>query len=396
MPITKSDREPSWEVARSVENVPETSPKWLREQRTALRVIDVRELDELVSELGHIEGVEHVPFGTLNEAAKHWDPAAPLAIVCRSGRRSGTAALLLEGMGFRRVVSLRGGMLAWNQLGFPITRSAPKALSAASAGRALTVVYATDLDSEEEPVLATATSFAIASDAKLVTVHAANGEVAPAQLPHPERLARQWGRAVDCDSLIHSCCEDVTDTLLDALRRLRPDLVICGSHRRRGLSLLVSGSVAEAVARNIDVPTLVVPLNGFGLADASEGKLDVRHIIIPVGDDVSARVGLAAAEWFVEKARLASPELVLLEVGDEPPALRDLPAGRRVRREAAGGSFEAAVQRVAGEQGGTLLVMATRGHDGVGDALLGSHTERVLRGAACPMLIVPVTARLAA
>lgn len=36
-----------------------------------------------------------------------------------------------------------------------------------------------------------------------------------------------------------------------------------------------------------------------------------------------------------------------------------------------------------------LIVMATRGHDGVGDVLFGSHTERVIRESTCPVLSVP-------
>jgi nucleotide-binding universal stress UspA family protein len=40
--------------------------------------------------------------------------------------------------------------------------------------------------------------------------------------------------------------------------------------------------------------------------------------------------------------------------------------------------------------------MATRGHDGVLDTLLGSHTERVLRAVRCPVLVVPVSAALEA
>ena len=36
----------------------------------------------------------------------------PVVVICRSGRRSAGAARTLEGMGFKRVASMRGGMLA--------------------------------------------------------------------------------------------------------------------------------------------------------------------------------------------------------------------------------------------------------------------------------------------
>ncbi|MFY7891978.1 MAG: universal stress protein, partial [Pirellula sp.] len=41
-----------------------------------------------------------------------------------------------------------------------------------------------------------------------------------------------------------------------------------------------------------------------------------------------------------------------------------------------------------------LIVMATDGRDGFLDALRGSHSERVLRRAHCPLLIIPVGSRL--
>jgi nucleotide-binding universal stress UspA family protein len=38
-----------------------------------------------------------------------------------------------------------------------------------------------------------------------------------------------------------------------------------------------------------------------------------------------------------------------------------------------------------------LIVMMTEGHTGFLDAVQGSTTERVLRGARCPLLAIPVT-----
>lgn len=38
-----------------------------------------------------------------------------VVVYCRSGNRSGQAAMMLESMGFKDVKNLQGGMLAWRQ-----------------------------------------------------------------------------------------------------------------------------------------------------------------------------------------------------------------------------------------------------------------------------------------
>jgi rhodanese-related sulfurtransferase len=45
-----------------------------------------------------------------------------LVVVCRAGARSATAAAMLRRAGFRRVVNLHGGMLAWQGAGLPVQR----------------------------------------------------------------------------------------------------------------------------------------------------------------------------------------------------------------------------------------------------------------------------------
>ncbi len=88
-----------------------------------LRVVDVRERAELDDELGHIAGVEWVPLGRLAEVSESWDPAAPVVLVCRSGRRSARGAEQLEALGFRNLASMTGGMLRWNELRLPTSHS---------------------------------------------------------------------------------------------------------------------------------------------------------------------------------------------------------------------------------------------------------------------------------
>ncbi len=86
---------------------------------SAFRCVDVREPDEYVGPLGHIQGAELVPLGTVLAEAGQWDREKPLLLICRSGARSGRAAGALRGLGFSQVFNLTGGMLAWDAAGYP-------------------------------------------------------------------------------------------------------------------------------------------------------------------------------------------------------------------------------------------------------------------------------------
>ena len=101
-------------IERTPEGVPEVTTAWVAENKGAIRMVDVREFDEAESD-GMIEGVEVIPIGTVDQASKAWDREQPVITICRSGRRSGRVALELEKLGFKRMASMRGGMIAWNK-----------------------------------------------------------------------------------------------------------------------------------------------------------------------------------------------------------------------------------------------------------------------------------------
>jgi rhodanese-related sulfurtransferase len=98
-------------------------PRDLQGRLADVRIIDVREPSEFTGELGHIPGAELVPLGTVPAVASSWERSADLLIVCRSGGRSSRAAQQLLAMGFRRVMNLAGGMMAYNEAGLPIARA---------------------------------------------------------------------------------------------------------------------------------------------------------------------------------------------------------------------------------------------------------------------------------
>jgi len=101
----------------------DVSPAALNAARGAVRIVDVREAHELTGELGHIHGVERVPLATVATRAGGWRKDDEVVLVCRSGGRSSSAALALVAAGFRKVMNLAGGMLAYHAAGLPVERS---------------------------------------------------------------------------------------------------------------------------------------------------------------------------------------------------------------------------------------------------------------------------------
>jgi sulfur dioxygenase len=85
-------------------------------------VIDVREDSEFHGELGHIPGATLMPLRTLAGRATELEVGKEIrvVVVCRSGVRSSTAAAILTSLGFEDVSNLKGGMLAWHDLGLPV------------------------------------------------------------------------------------------------------------------------------------------------------------------------------------------------------------------------------------------------------------------------------------
>lgn len=100
----------------------EIAPEAAYRARGTARLVDVREPGELARD-GFIAGAENVPLGTLEVRARTWDRDGEIVVVCRSGGRSARAAAALAGMGFRRVLNMTGGMLAYTAAGLPVAHS---------------------------------------------------------------------------------------------------------------------------------------------------------------------------------------------------------------------------------------------------------------------------------
>ncbi len=85
-------------------------------------LIDVRTKDEL-SKDGRIQDAKHIPLNQLKEKIGDLEQYrnSPVAIICRSGSRSGVACSQLKKSGFEEVYNLKGGILSWKSAGLPVS-----------------------------------------------------------------------------------------------------------------------------------------------------------------------------------------------------------------------------------------------------------------------------------
>lgn len=93
---------------------PEITPEELAnriKEGKAPVMIDVREVDEYAA--GHIPGSINLPLSEFINLYQQIPQEKEVALVCRSGNRSGRAYGFLFQQGWRQIRNMVGGMLAW-------------------------------------------------------------------------------------------------------------------------------------------------------------------------------------------------------------------------------------------------------------------------------------------
>jgi uncharacterized membrane protein YdjX (TVP38/TMEM64 family) len=86
-----------------------------------LLVLDVRSAEDFTGEQGHIPGAVNIPLEALPDQLEQLADwlEKPIAIVCRTDKRSVKAAQILARNGFADVHVVKGGMTDWNAQGYP-------------------------------------------------------------------------------------------------------------------------------------------------------------------------------------------------------------------------------------------------------------------------------------
>jgi len=89
-------------------------------------IIDVREPDELAEISYDVSNIKNIPLGELEARLSEVPKDKQIIVVCRSGKRSGNAYGILKQNGFTNMANMQGGVLAWQEKGFPTTAGGEK------------------------------------------------------------------------------------------------------------------------------------------------------------------------------------------------------------------------------------------------------------------------------
>jgi nucleotide-binding universal stress UspA family protein len=201
---------------------------------------------------------------------------------------------------------------------------------------------------------------------------------------------------------------EVTDSVLSFAEAQMVDLIVMGTHGRKGFDRVTLGSVAEKVLRKARCPVLVVRKAGHEAVapEGAQNSVELRRFLFCTDfSDPSHR----ALEYALLAAAEYDAELTLLHVLENLPNSADIEeeittakkqldklippegvkAGKIKTLVRIGRAYEQIIQ-LALETQADLLIMAVRGRNALDLAVFGSTTYRVIQLGPCPVLAVHI------
>lgn len=186
---------------------------------------------------------------------------------------------------------------------------------------------------------------------------------------------------------------DPAQSILNRAASTRPDLIVVGTHGRKGFQRFLLGSTAESVVRGAHIPVLV----------ARGPVRAVRSILAPVNFTPYSDYGFTYAAG---AAAVLSAKVTALHVSADPiwagnpqyrlsGLLKLLPAKvlERCRPEAKEAAGDAVTGILKSAKGHDWLVLVAHEKSVIKDAVFGTTVERVLRRSPVPVLSVPAPRR---
>lgn len=186
---------------------------------------------------------------------------------------------------------------------------------------------------------------------------------------------------------------DPVDAVMRYLGEHPSDLIVLATSQRDGRVRWLGKSVAEPVARKTGEMTLLMPGDVEGFVSSRDGSVNLTRILVPVAETPSPQAAVSTAAKMVQTLNCPQGAFIVMHVGtsNTMPACRypEIP-GWTWDKELRSGEVIGSIVNAAKEHKVGLIVMATDGRNGFLDGIRGSHSERVLRHGAAPLLTVPI------
>ena len=125
------------------------------------------------------------------------------------------------------------------------------------------------------------------------------------------------------------------------------------------------------------------------LGRALEEGIQAAYRRVAGEEDIFVRVEPESGRIDVYRGRYVVDEI------EDPMVEVTVDEARRTKDDAKAGDVIETIVATARGTRADLIVMTTDGRNGFLDALRGTHSERVLRAAPCPLLAIPATAFVA-
>lgn len=280
------------------------------------------------------------------------------------------------------------------------------------------ILFPTDFSDGAARAFPRAVALADEHDAELHILNAIGPHEEPeTSLPVSRATLREWlgtpprepGPDLDALSIVQTQVEgDAPPEEITAyVEEQEIDLVVMGTHGRRGAQRMLLGSVTEEVVRKAVCPVLTVR------TDAEETpSLAMRRILVPVDFSDASKAAVRHAKEIAQPDEAKLDLLHVLEQVVYPSAYGVDPAHLATREVLA--RVEKTLGDIAREDGGydrvqtsvkvgyapltildyaednevDLIVIATHGRTGFDRVLLGSVAERVIRRSPVPVFVV--------
>lgn len=191
---------------------------------------------------------------------------------------------------------------------------------------------------------------------------------------------------------VHARGTGVVASIEEHVASAGPDLLVLSMHQRSGADRWLHRALSEPLARECQVPTLLVPRHGRRFVEEETGDVRLRTLLVAVDREPDAQPAVNRAEALLRTLGVADAHFILLHVGPawRVPRVRvSSESGWTHEVETWEGDVVDHIVESARANEADLVVMAKSGQRSPLDMLRGSTTERVAREVPCPLLVVP-------